>query len=144
MQSRLLLLSLCYLASASVSLVSLDARLPPSRHANLRAAKRDRDVLARGSNFAFGQQVELAYAEHYTSGSIISSHIQLEADRPTLLLEDFDHHFREVTCRESVMRVILNNEVAYNEAKIVFRSVGGILISSHHSCGDDGAHTVYR
>ncbi|KAF2829162.1 hypothetical protein CC86DRAFT_436938 [Ophiobolus disseminans] len=143
-KSTLLVLALCYLTSASVSVVSLEAPQIPSRHADLKAAKRHRDLLARGDSFIFSHQVELVYAEHYTAGPITSSHIQLEADRPTLLLEDFDHHFQEVTCHKSSMLIVINAPNPYNKSKGTFETmVGGLLVSSHHSCGDDGAPTVY-
>lgn len=145
MKSIFLLSALSYLTSASISLTSLDAPHISSRHANLKAAGRHRDLLARGDNFILDQTVELAYAEYHMNGPIISSHVLLEAGRPTLLLEEFYHHFQEVNCHDSKLKVVLSNKGSYSRAKEELGSIlGGILIASHQSCGDGGAHTIFR
>ncbi|KAF1851563.1 uncharacterized protein K460DRAFT_413105 [Cucurbitaria berberidis CBS 394.84] len=145
MHPALLFVVFSHVAFASLALVDLDAPSFSSHYSTLKPATRHRSLSARNNDFSFGQKVELAYADHYTGGPVMSSHIHLEADRPTLLLEDFDHHLTKVECHGSKMSVSVRSGQSYRMAKDACTSlVGGLLISSHHTCGDNGAHTIHR
>jgi hypothetical protein len=145
MWSTLLFVALSHLVGVSMSLVDPNDAYIPAHYSMLKAARKHRDLFPRYQDFAYSQEVQLAYAEPDTRGPVITSHIVLQANRPTLLFEDNDHLLEAVECSGSRMTITLKCEDSYRKAIVISRLlVGGLLVSSHHTCADDGAHTVYR
>ncbi|KAF2001105.1 hypothetical protein P154DRAFT_575483 [Amniculicola lignicola CBS 123094] len=129
------LLTLLYVSVASAFYEGVDISSPtlPTRRSNLKASKRYDHLLIRNDDFYLQHEIRLAYAEPE------------KGDRPTLLLEDFDHHFEEIKCNDMGMTAAFKRREIYVKAcTACILLVGELLISSHYSCGEDGAHTVYR
>jgi hypothetical protein len=76
-------------------------------------------------------------------GPKLVSQLQLQADKPILFLEEYDHLLTDVDCHESMMTITFRDHYSYNGARTACGSlVNGLVVSSHLTCSDDGAHSV--
>lgn len=76
-------------------------------------------------------------------GPKLFSQLQLQANKPILFLENYDHLLTDVECYESTMTITFRNGDAYNKAHTACGSlINGLVVSSHFTCSDDGAHSV--
>jgi len=77
-------------------------------------------------------------------GPKLFSQLQLQADKPILFLEEYDHLLTDVDCHESTMTITLRDDDAYNKARTACGSlINGLVVSSHFTCSDNGAHSVF-
>lgn len=94
------------------------------------------------SYFVLNITLELALG---VLGPRLTSTLQMQSDRPALFLEDFDHLLDEVECNDSTMvvtfRYIENYRSAYAER---YSMINGWIVSSHLTCSEEGAHSVFR
>ncbi|KAF2707768.1 hypothetical protein K504DRAFT_43393 [Pleomassaria siparia CBS 279.74] len=68
----------------------------------------------------------------------------METDRHTLFLEDYDHLLEEVDCSESVMTIAFRDTASYSKARTACEKLAnGLVVSSHSTCSDTGAHAVF-
>jgi hypothetical protein len=115
---------------------------------SLKPAKRHDSLSRRSDEIFLAENVELTYAEDigaHASGSVYKSHFRLQVDKPILLLEDFDHLFQDVRCSGPIMTITMLSSHVYKKARSVCEPLkGGMLISSHFSCGEDDQHAFYR
>jgi hypothetical protein len=141
---RLIMLSLGLLLSAvsptawaSTFSTDLDMLSCSPRFETLRAAKLYGNIHDRSDDFFFGREIGLIYSHDWTQREQMYSYVHLESDRPTLLLENFDHLLQEVNCHESTMSIVFKDSEIHCRAKDVTKLlVGGILVSSHHTCSE--------
>lgn len=73
------------------------------------------------------------------------SNFGIQADRPILHLEEFDHLLKDVRCNGPVMSITLLSSHVYEKARAACAGLkGGLLISSHFSCSEGHEHSYYR
>ena len=71
--------------------------------------------------------------------------LSLQSNRPVLLLENFDHLLKDVDCSDSMMVVTFQYFEHYTTACSMSRSLlNGWIVSSHLTCSEEGAHSVFR
>ncbi|KAF2741541.1 hypothetical protein EJ04DRAFT_571612 [Polyplosphaeria fusca] len=120
------------------------------RHRTLRAAKRRSEFERRDDFLTLRKDVELVYAEERDlqdeDDQIFSSRLRLQANRPVLFLEDFDHLLSEVDCDESEMSITVVQVDVFDEARMACSTlIHGLVLSSHESCNTGhGAHSVFN
>ncbi|KAF2122449.1 hypothetical protein BDV96DRAFT_560855 [Lophiotrema nucula] len=146
MLSSLLLLSLASCVVASYDL-SHPSALPRDRI--LKAARRHEDLAKRSNEFFLTQDINLVYAEGENiddDGQLFASQLQLKSKKPALFLEEFDHLLEEVDCSASTLTITVREAAVYTHARSVCHTLNetrGYVVSSHLSCSDEGAHTVF-
>ena len=128
----------------------------------LQAAARPSDIARRGSNIPVRNNVVLHYADVGYTQSVIHksalilqqepSHqhktplgatVSLSSSRPTIVLEEIDHHLHEIHCEEGLMH-LETEPLLFSEANRVFELHPEIvIITSHESCNDRGSRVPY-
>ncbi|ORY14371.1 hypothetical protein BCR34DRAFT_599152 [Clohesyomyces aquaticus] len=135
---------------SGISLAFSDAsfRAEMLQYRNLKAGKRHVDLFQRSSQIETKRSITLTYAEESANQAeemVFASRVHLQTDRETLLLEDIDHLLSLVECSDTVMTLEFSESAAFFNAKTVCQALhGGLIVSSHSSCNDAGAHSVFR
>ena len=78
------------------------------------------------------------------SQSPFSAHVRLASKLPTLLLEDNDHHFEQISCHGSTIEFKFHNDAAVSAAWQEIQTHPEMLvITSHLGCNADGERKPY-
>jgi len=79
------------------------------------------------------------------TGPRLTSQLQLQADRPTLFLDEYDHILKDVNCDQSKMAITFRDTETYSKARRECESLtGGLVVSSHYTCSPEGSHSVFE
>lgn len=84
--------------------------------------------------------------EHSQKGnSIFASQLKVTAKKPILTLEDIEHHLTGVHCDGGMMKLGFVDKESANDAGEACRGAnGGLIITSHESCNEEGERAVYK
>lgn len=166
MYAILLLWQLASLVEALLPMSTLNSPIQALPHRMLKAARRHSDFSKRSTGISLMHDIDLVYAEGLTahtyphlntcshlfldkaigsSGSRLVSQLRLKAEKPVLFLEEYDHLLDEVECNGSTMTLTIYNTQTYKKARSVCASLAnGLVVSSHFTCSDNGAHSVSK
>jgi hypothetical protein len=89
----------------------------------------------------------LIYRLETTAGAkeTFATRVKLEGDRLILLLEEIDHLLYDVSCTAEFMLIKFREHNSYEHAKRACKDLpGGLIVASHASCSEDGAHSVFE
>ncbi|KAF2014065.1 hypothetical protein BU24DRAFT_425066 [Aaosphaeria arxii CBS 175.79] len=139
--------TLAIFATCAFSSPLLDSSvLSTTTHGTLKASKRHRDLIERGTEVLVTHGIELVYAADHLRGPVFASQIHLQSDQDVVFLEEYDHLLDEVHCNESIMQVKLKRHGGcYDRASEAWSGLqSGLLVSSHETCSENGAHAVYK
>jgi hypothetical protein len=80
-----------------------------------------------------------------TDDGILTARLHAQAEVPVLFLEQFDHLLSEVDCTGPEMTITIREADSFNQARDACASlVDGLVVSSHVTCSDEGAHSFFR
>ncbi|KAF1993496.1 hypothetical protein P154DRAFT_582733 [Amniculicola lignicola CBS 123094] len=117
------------------------------QYRQLKAAKRHADLIKRSDSIGTKRSIVLTYAEDdgYVDDTSFAARVHLSGDRETLFLEDFEHLLDGVQCVGGSMTLGFRGDVSYKGAKDACGSLrAGLVVSSHSSCSDSSAHSVFN
>ncbi|KAF2796358.1 hypothetical protein K505DRAFT_359395 [Melanomma pulvis-pyrius CBS 109.77] len=126
---------------------SLYQAFDSSNYRELKAAKRHEDVLKRSDDIVTKRSIVLTYADDtaHDDDTTFAARVNLAGDRPTLFLEDFEHLLDMVDCSDSAMTLAFRDAAFFEKAKYACASMDeGLIVSSHSSCSDSSAHSVFN
>jgi hypothetical protein len=78
---------------------------------------------------------------------VFGASVRLESDFPVLNLEDFDHLLESVHCSEGgqKMDLVFKHDESLKKAKReLVEFDGGMIITSHQTCNEDGERLPYE
>jgi hypothetical protein len=77
--------------------------------------------------------------------STFASQVKVISQKPVTNLEEIEHHLQDVRCKDGKLRL---DFVDLSSARDAFYSChgqdGGLIITSHDGCNEDGERSVYR
>jgi hypothetical protein len=89
-------------------------------------------------------KVHFHQADTAGSNSPFGAIAAMEFKKPTLLLEDIEHHIKAIDCFESRVDLYFSSSKALNHAYKEFKTVDSfLLITSHEGCNEDGQRDPY-
>jgi hypothetical protein len=83
--------------------------------------------------------------EHSRKGkSIFASQLKVTAKKPIVVLEEIEHHLTGVHCESGMMKLgFVDTESAIDAGAASRGTNGGLIITSHESCNEEGERAVY-
>ncbi|KAJ4374952.1 hypothetical protein N0V83_002031 [Neocucurbitaria cava] len=91
---------------------------------------------------------ELAYVENengWNSRSTFASQVKVSSQKPVLTLEEIEHHLQDVECGDATMKLHFVDTSSARDARSACNgAAGGLIITSHETCNQDGERAVYR
>lgn len=77
-----------------------------------------------------------------------ASSVRVGSRKPILSLEDIEHFLEDVECRDGKMMLHFVDETAARDARAACHGghggMGGLIITSHQGCNNDGERAVYK
>ncbi|KAF4552123.1 Hypothetical protein D9617_11g009720 [Elsinoe fawcettii] len=135
-----LVLSALLLAALASPTFDYDA-LPPLRAAVKRSALESRAARLQVRSAASFRYIDVPQA----NGMTFYSDVHVKSSQPLLVLEDFDHLLRGIDCTASATTLRFSDHGLYDHAKTIAASLGGgILVTSHEGCADEGARSLFE
>lgn len=81
----------------------------------------------------------------WNSDSTFASQIKVGSQRPILTLEEIEHHLEDVKCEDGKMKLHFVDTSSTRDARAACHGdAGGLIITSHESCNEDGERAVYQ
>ena len=59
-------------------------------------------------------------------------------------LEEHEHHLKAIECGNDAMKLHFVDASSARDARAAYGEDGGLIITSHESCNDEGEREVYR
>ncbi|KAI4945203.1 hypothetical protein J4E91_008181 [Alternaria rosae] len=117
-------------------------------HRLLRAATKRTDLYRRGVRITKRFESELAYVDNenvWNDKSTFASQVKVSGQKPLLNLEEHEHHLRDVQCGDDMMKLHFVDTSSARDARAACHDAdGGLIITSHEGCNDEGERSVYR
>ncbi|KAI4644488.1 hypothetical protein J4E93_006393 [Alternaria ventricosa] len=117
-------------------------------HRLLRAATKRTDLYRRGVRITKRFESELAYVDNenvWNDESTFASQVKVSGQRPLLNLEEHEHHIKDVQCGDDTMKLHFVDTSSARDARAACHDAdGGLIITSHEGCNDEGERSVYR
>lgn len=131
----------------------------------LRAATKRSDFYRRSMRITKRFESELAYIEStflsqpgdrivaddlpdengWDSRSTFASQVKVSSQKPVLTLEEIEHHLQDVECGVATMKLhFVDTSSARDARSACHGAAGGLIITSHETCNQDGERAVYR
>jgi len=77
--------------------------------------------------------------------STFASTVRLSADRPILVLEEFEHSIKNLRCNPSGIDIAFASGSACAAAMAAWEKVGdAIVVTSHEGCNEDGERAIFE
>lgn len=81
----------------------------------------------------------------WNGDSTFASQIKVGSQRPILTLEEIEHHLEDVKCEDGMMQLHFVDTSSTRDARAACHGdAGGLIITSHESCNEDGERAVYQ
>lgn len=113
----------------------------------LRAATKRSDLYRRSVRITKRFETEMAYVENenvWSDASTFASQVKVSSQRPVFTLEEHEHHLKAVECGNDAMKLHFVDASSARDARAAYGEDGGLIITSHESCNDEGEREVYR
>ncbi|KAH7378275.1 hypothetical protein BKA66DRAFT_571703 [Pyrenochaeta sp. MPI-SDFR-AT-0127] len=114
----------------------------------LRAATKRADLYRRSVRIAPRFDAELAYIERenaWNGESTFASQVKVRSQKPVFNLEEFEHHLQDAQCSDDILSLHFVDKSSARDARFACHGDnGGLVITSHESCNDEGERAVYR
>ncbi|CAO2653945.1 Nn.00g106780.m01.CDS01 [Neocucurbitaria sp. VM-36] len=108
----------------------------------LRAATKRSDLYRRSVRITKRFESELAYID---ANLLFASQVKVNSQKPILTLEEVEHHLQDVECGDATMKLHFVDTSSARDARFACHdTVGGLIITSHETCNQDGERAVYR
>jgi hypothetical protein len=82
----------------------------------------------------------------WTGASTFASQVRVNSQKPILNLEEVEHHLQDVQCRDGTMKLSFVDTSSARDAyhaSCEQKKGGGLVVTSHESCNDEGERKVY-
>jgi hypothetical protein len=77
--------------------------------------------------------------------STFASQVKVASQKPVFNLEEHEHHLQDVQCGDGMMKLYFVDASSTRDARAAFNGPdGGLIITSHESCNEEGERSVYR
>ncbi|PSN65774.1 hypothetical protein BS50DRAFT_397555 [Corynespora cassiicola Philippines] len=117
----------------------------PSLYQDLKAARSYNSILRRSDRISIVKDIVLTYADEHNERTKFASRVKLSGNRPTLVIEEFDHLLDFVDCADSTLSFGFRDSSAYSNSKDACSDLDqGLIVASHASCSNPGTHSVYE
>jgi hypothetical protein len=74
-----------------------------------------------------------------------AAQVRVGSSMPIMNLEEVEHHLKDVRCEEGKMELSFVDMVAARDAYYACHEKnGGLIVTSHDSCNEEGERAVYR
>ncbi|KAG9190413.1 hypothetical protein G6011_08501 [Alternaria panax] len=117
-------------------------------HRLLRAATKRSSLYQRGVRIAKRFETELAYVENeniWNDESTFASQVKVSSQTLLLNLEEHEHHLQDVQCGDDTVKLHFVDTSSARDARSACHGAnGGLIITSHESCNEEGERSVYR
>ncbi|KAJ5055036.1 hypothetical protein J3E74DRAFT_228209 [Bipolaris maydis] len=113
----------------------------------LRAATKRSDLYRRSVRITKKFETEMAYVENenaWSDASTFASQVKVSSQKPVFALEEHEHHLKSVKCGKDAMKLHFVDASSARDARAAYGEDGGLIITSHKSCNDEGEREVYR
>ncbi|KAJ5021861.1 hypothetical protein PSV08DRAFT_345832 [Bipolaris maydis] len=113
----------------------------------LRAATKRSDLYRRSVRITKKFETEMAYVENenaWSDASTFASQVKVSSQKPVFALEEHEHHLKSVECGKDAMKLHFVDASSARDARAAYGEDGGLIITSHKSCNDEGEREVYR
>jgi hypothetical protein len=138
---------------------------PSPAHRVLRAATKRTDLYRRSTRITKRFEAGLDYVEGmyclsqggyscadltteengWGGKSTFASQVKVNSQKPVLNLEEVEHHLQDVQCEDGLMKLSFVDTSSARDAYFsCYEKNGGLVITSHDSCNDEGERAVYR
>ncbi|KAJ4303267.1 hypothetical protein N0V90_002160 [Kalmusia sp. IMI 367209] len=126
---------------------SVSDRIPTEHNRVLRAATKKSAHEKRSFRIEKRFELELPYVEEatqYNGHSIFASQLKVASKKPILNLEDIEHHLDDVECGDGTMTLKFFDTSSAVDARLACHGPeGGVIVTSHDGCNNEGERTVY-
>ncbi|RAR10711.1 gpi anchored protein [Stemphylium lycopersici] len=117
-------------------------------HRVLRAATKKVDLYRRGVRITKRFETEMAYVDKenvWTDASTFASQVKVGSQKPVFNIEEHEHHLQGVECSEDAMKLHFVDASSARDARAAcYGNNGGLIITSHSGCNEEGERSVYR
>lgn len=135
-------------------------------HRVLRAATKKVDLYRRGVRITKRFETEMAYVDSmlsilkshihtstdnwaeenvWTDASTFASQVKVGSQKPVFNIEEHEHHLQGVECSEDAMKLHFVDASSARDARAAcYGNNGGLIITSHSGCNEEGERSVYR
>ncbi|KAF2823025.1 hypothetical protein CC86DRAFT_458129 [Ophiobolus disseminans] len=117
-------------------------------HRILRAATKREDLYRRSLRIRKTFKSELAYTEEengWNGKTTFASQVRVNSQKPIVNLEEIEHFLQDVQCESGKIRMSFVDD---SSARDAYHSChgddGGLIITSHDSCNNEGERAVYK
>jgi hypothetical protein len=157
----ILLLIAYFAAEVAAAYHDHDART----HRMLRAATRRSDLHRRSMRITRRFETEVVYVDSklcssgctydyskdatdenvWSDESTFASQVKVASQKPVVNLEEHEHHLQDVQCDDGMMKLQFVDASSARDARAACHGPdGGLIITSHESCNEEGERSVYQ
>ncbi|KAF1945863.1 hypothetical protein EJ02DRAFT_395726 [Clathrospora elynae] len=120
----------------------------PPTHRLLRAATKRSELYRRSMRITKRFEAEISYIDNengWNGGQAFASQVKVGSQKPVFNLEEHEHHLQDVKCSNGTMTLHFVDTSSARDARSAAHGAGGgLVITSHESCNEEGERAVYR
>jgi hypothetical protein len=81
----------------------------------------------------------------WSDESTFASQVKVASQKPVVNLEEHEHHLQDVQCDDGMMKLQFVDASSARDARAACHGPdGGLIITSHESCNEEGERSVYQ